>query len=256
MDDNESLKRLTEALKRAEVGAEEALRLLRDQATLDMGFARLDSARGVLRYFPEVVLARGKSAEEVVSIVGRLHRETGFAVASRVEAEHAKPLMDEFPRGEYHPRAMVFAVGKPEVERMEDEGSVGLVTAGTSDNGVAEEAGVILELLDVEVGRYYDVGVAGIHRLEKVLPELRQADVLVVCAGMDAALPSVVGGLFAGPLIAVPTSVGYGTAFGGVSALLSMLNSCSPGVCVTNIDNGVGAAAAAVRVLRGTGTER
>jgi hypothetical protein len=252
LGDNDSLKRLLEALKRAELSAEDAMRLLRDQATLDMGFARLDSARGVLRHFPEVVLAEGKTPSEVVGIVDRLTRKSGYAVVSRVDEEYAKPLTEKFPRGEYHARAMVFAVGSPEAERVENEGSVGVVTAGTSDNRTAEEAAVILELLNVKVDRYYDVGVAGIHRLEKVLPELRKASVLIVCAGMDAALPSVVGGLLAGPVIAVPTSTGYGAAFEGVSALLSVLNSCSPGVCVTNIDNGVGAAAAAVRLLRGS----
>ena len=241
------LERLLRLLAEQGVSPEEAISMLRDHGVRDTGFARVDTARGVLGVFPEIVLAEGKTPRQVVAIAGELAGRSGSALVSRVDGECAEALQGEFPRGRMHRQARMFVVG--EAEGRQWAGSAALVTAGTSDLHASEEAGLVLEHLGVSVERLYDVGVSGLHRLQGVLDRLRAASVALVFAGMDAALPSVVGGLFPGPVIAVPTSTGYGTAFGGVTALLSALNSCSPGVTVLNIDNGIGAAAAAVRIL-------
>jgi NCAIR mutase (PurE)-related protein len=215
-----------------------------------MGFAMLDLQRGSRQTLPEVVLAQGKTVDGTVAIVSRLHEKCGFAMATRVPDDAARALASTFPGGRYSALGRCFAVGD-RMEPPEGEGPVAVVTAGTSDLPAAEEAAFVLEEMSARVERVFDVGVAGLHRLGGRLDTLRSCGAVVVCAGMDAALPSVVGGLVQCPVIAVPTSTGYGTSFGGVSALLAMLNSCSPGVCVMNIDNGFGAAAAVLRLLRG-----
>ena len=242
------LERLLDLLQREGLSPSEAITMLRDHGVRDTGFARVDTARGLLGVFPEIVLAEGKTPGQVLAIGRELLSRTGSAVFSRVDAECAEALEGKFSSGSYHAQARMFTVGDGS-DGVELSGTVALVSAGTSDLHAAEETGVLLSHLGVSVERLYDVGVSGLHRLQGVLDRLRDATVAVVFAGMDAALPSVVGGLFPGPVIAVPTSTGYGTAFGGVTALLSALNSCSPGVAVLNIDNGVGAAAAAVRIL-------
>ena len=242
------LKELLKLLEREGISPSQAISMLRDHGVRDTGFARVDTARGVLGVFPEIVLAQGKTPGQVVEIARHLLERSGSAIVSRVDSACAEALKAEFAEGVYHSVARVFSAGeRSDARRI--FGNVAMVTAGTSDMPAAEEAGVVLEHLGVSVERLYDVGVSGLHRLQGVLDRLRDASVALVFAGMDAALPSVVGGLFPGPVIAVPTSTGYGTAFGGVTALLSALNSCSPGVLVLNIDNGIGAAAAAVRIL-------
>ncbi len=245
------LEELLAAVARGEITPGNALQSLRDSAGENLGFARVDHSRGERQTLPEIVFAEGKKPCDVLRIMQSLFDRTGLAMASRVDNEVSRLLLDSFPSGAFHEDARVFTVGEYAGESVESEGSVAVLTAGTSDIPVAEEACVVLETLDVSVSRFFDVGVSGIHRLGGVVDEIRQASVCIVCAGLDAALPSVVGGLFRGPVVAVPVSTGYGAAFAGVSALLSCLNSCSPGVCVMNIDNGIGAAAAALRVLRG-----
>jgi NCAIR mutase (PurE)-related protein len=247
-----SIEALLASLREGGITPEEALKLLNSHLTSDLGFARVDTGRGITAVLPEVILAQGKSSEEILKITENLLSRNGLAIVSRVVENQGKILLEAFPSGRYSQRAGLFVTGEFNELSDRSEGSVAVVSAGTSDLHAAEEASIILETMKVEIHRFYDIGVAGIHRLSEILPRLRESSVCIVFAGMDAALPSVIGGLYRGPVLAVPTSTGYGTAFGGVTALLSMLNSCSPGICVMNIDNGLGAAAAVLRILRGT----
>lgn len=242
--------RLMELISGAGISPEEALELLNSALTHNLGFARVDGGRGIRAVLPEVILAAGKSLEELLEVTGSLLDRTGLAIISRLDPQRAAGVMERFPEGRYSERAGVFVAGEYRSDRAGDEGTVAVVSAGTSDLHAAEEAAVVLETMKARVVRLYDIGLAGIHRMSENLPAISEAAVCLVFAGMDAALPTVLGGLYRGPVVAVPTSTGYGTAFGGVTALLSMLNSCSPGICVMNIDNGLGAAAAALRILR------
>ena len=248
---NSSIEDLLAVLGKGDISPFDALKMLNSHLTSDLGFARVDTGRGSTAVLPEVILAQGKSPEEVLKITENLFTRTGLAIVSRTGEELGRTLLDAFPEGQYSQRGRMFVTG--EYMRTSDsiEGSVAVVSAGTSDLHAVEEASVILETMKVDIRRFFDIGVAGVHRLAEVLPSLRECSVCIVFAGMDAALPTVIGGLYRGPVVAVPTSTGYGTAFGGVTALLSMLNSCSPGICVLNIDNGLGAAAAALRIMRG-----
>jgi NCAIR mutase (PurE)-related protein len=213
-------------------------------------FADLDLDRAARTGVPEVVYAEGKTDEELVAIARRIDEAQGRLLVTRLAEERAPLLLAAVPGALYHARARVLAKSAaPAVA-----GTVAILAAGTSDLAVAEEAAVGLEWMGVTTARHYDVGVAGLHRLLDRLPEIRRAAVLVVVAGMDGALPSVVAGLVSAPVIAVPTSVGYGASFEGLAALLTMLNACSGGVAVVNIDNGFGAALMARRIL-GTGTD-
>ncbi|HZG55246.1 nickel pincer cofactor biosynthesis protein LarB, partial [Paenibacillus sp.] len=190
--------------------------------------------------FPEVVFGEGKTAEQIAAIMARLAEHADRVLATRVSPEKAAFVADELPGVTYHEAARALTWFKKPILRMRD-GYVAVVCAGTSDLPVAEEAAVTLETMGSHVERVYDVGVAGIHRLFARLDTIRGAAVIVVVAGMEGALASVVGGLVDKPILAVPTSIGYGANFGGLSALLTMLNSCAPGVSVVNIDNGFGA---------------
>jgi NCAIR mutase (PurE)-related protein len=214
----------------------------------DLGFARLDTHRALRTGDPEVVYAAGKSPEQTVAILRELAAQPGDrpAVATRLSPETATAIRDAFPDALVDDTARAAAVGTLPTPR----GTVCVVAAGTSDGPVAAEAAFVARAFGAGVTRIDDVGVAGIHRLLAVRAELDRADCLVVVAGMEGALPSVVGGLVGVPLVAVPTSVGYGTSYGGLAALLSMLNSCAPGVAVCNIDNGFGAGVFASRVAR------
>ncbi len=249
---NSSIEALLAVLGKGDISPFDALKLLNSHLTSNLGFARVDTGRGITAVLPEVILAQGKSPEEVLKITENLFSRTGLAIVSRTEEDLGRILLEAFPEGSYSKRGKMFVTGEYGSNPGRVEGSVAVVSAGTSDLHAVEEASIILETMKVDTRRFCDIGVAGVHRLAEVLPSLRESSVCIVFAGMDAALPTVIGGLFRGPVIAVPTSTGYGTAFGGVTALLSMLNSCSPGICVLNIDNGLGAAAAALRILRGT----
>ncbi|WP_294478456.1 nickel pincer cofactor biosynthesis protein LarB [uncultured Victivallis sp.] len=209
--------------------------------------AKIDHAREARCGFPEFVYGAGKSLEQLLEIIPEIHGRTGSVLVTRLPAETGSALVQAFPAGEYDPAARTFRIRDPE-RRL--TGKVLVVTAGSSDHGVAKEALHTLEACGIGAELVADVGVAGIERLFASLDRLRSADVCIVVAGMEGALPSVVGGLVRCPVIAVPTSVGYGAAFGGVAALLGMLNSCASGVTVVNIDNGFGAACAAVRMIR------
>lgn len=205
----------------------------------------LDLDRHARMGHPEVVYGEGKSAAHIADALRAIHHHSGFAFATRVDAEKAAFLQSSLDvRPEYDGVARVLHVGSPPAPR----GLIGVVSAGTSDEFVAAEVAIVARLLGNHVVRIVDVGVAGLHRVLERTDELRACSVIVVVAGMDGALPSVVGGLVGLPIVAVPTSVGYGTGLGGIAALLAMLNSCAPGIAVVNIDNGFGAAYAASRI--------
>ncbi len=215
---------------------------------IDLGFARVDTERMERCGFPEVIFGAGKTAEEVLGIGRVILDRHGVLLVSRATEEQALMLETAFPGAQWHRRARAVTVVVEALPKM--AGRVGLICAGTSDLPVADEAAVTLEFLGVEVVRVTDVGVAGIHRLLAAREQLEACVVLIVVAGMEGALPSAVAGLVSKPVIAVPTSVGYGASFGGLAALLGMLNSCGSGVTVVNIDNGFGAGYAAAQIIR------
>jgi NCAIR mutase (PurE)-related protein len=224
-----------------------ALDALSAAPTESLPFASIDHHRALRQGYPEVVYAPGKSAEQIVAIAERLAaRGEGFLV-TRADAERRSAIAARFPGVELDGSART-AYLAPDHPAPAGRGTILIVTAGTSDGGVADEAAVTARALGNDVARAHDVGVAGLHRILEQGSALRRASVVIVVAGMDGALPSVVGGLVAVPVIAVPTSVGYGASFGGVAALLAMLNSCAAGVTVVNVDNGFGAAVAASRI--------
>ena len=228
-----------------------ALDRLRHLPFEDLPFARIDHHRSLRQGQPEVVFCEGKTPDQVTAICERLEAVDGMFLGTRASEAVAARLRDRFPRMLWNPLART--VHLPPAERPQRApvtGSILVVSAGTSDLPIAEEAAVVAEAFGHAVERLVDVGVAGMHRLLAAGEQLQKARVVIVVAGMEGALPSVVGGLVAAPVIAVPTSVGYGASFGGLAALLAMLNSCAAGVTVVNIDNGFGAAAAASRICR------
>jgi len=214
----------------------------------DLGHARIDHHRSLRTGLPEVIYAQNKSAEQTTEIFTRMAASGIDVLATRADAPTAAMVAASLPAAVYNKPARTITLKQSPAE--EPKGRIAILTAGTSDQPVAEEAAVTAELFNSKVTRLYDVGVAGIHRLLDVRDQLVQADVVIVCAGMEGALPSVVGGLVGVPVIAVPTSVGYGASFDGAAALLGMLNSCAPNVTVVNIDNGFGAAYTAVLIAR------
>jgi pyridinium-3,5-biscarboxylic acid mononucleotide synthase len=227
---------------------EEAERRLARLPFEDLGYARVDHHRAVRGLGPEVVYARGKTPEQVAGIATAILAQGGAPVlATKADQDHAEAVLAACPEAEWHPRAGLLVLRRAPVRSQ--PGRVGVVCAGTSDLPVADEAALTAEAFGCEVDRLADVGVSGAHRLFAEVERLQRADVLVVVAGMEGALPSLVGGLVGVPVLAVPTSVGYGAAFDGLAALLAMLNSCAVGVGVVNIDNGFGAGALAVRIL-------
>ena len=235
------IRHLLRAVAAGRVGPRDAFERLRAFPYEHLGVARLDTHRAARRGFPEVVLCEGKRPEDVERIVAAMLRRSDTLLLTRVTASLRQRLAERFPQLHADDAARVMWWHPRSVARRHRRGTIPVVTAGTADVPVAEEAAVTLQVMGYRPERIYDVGVAGVHRLLEVLPRLRRARVLVVAAGMDGALPSVVSGLVAKPVIAVPTSIGYGASLRGLSALLAMLNSCSPGVAVVNIDNGFGA---------------
>ena len=235
-------KRLTELMEEVRdgtVSVEGAVERLRSLPFEDLGFARLDYHRALRRGMPEVIFSQGKTPAQTATIFERMMAHHDRVLATRASAEHYAAVHERVPEAVYHDAARVILVDR--TDHGERRPGVLIVTAGTSDIPVAEEAALTAELMGNAVERLWDVGVAGIHRLLASSHKVQEARVTVVAAGMEGALASVVGGLARGPVVAVPTSVGYGASFGGLSALLAMLNSCAPGVAVVNIDNGFGA---------------
>jgi NCAIR mutase (PurE)-related protein len=211
-------------------------------------FAKIDNHREIRTGFPEFIWGLGKTSEQIVQIMNAMRRNSPIVVATRVEQVAYEAIKVRIPDVQYYPLPRLCALGcPPDAQR---SGKIGVVTAGTADLAVAQEAALIAEFCGFEVQRLWDVGVAGIQRLLRHRELLHQADVLIVVAGMEGALPSVVAGLVDVPVIAVPTSIGYGASFGGIAPLLTMLNSCAAGIGVVNIDNGFGAAILAGQILR------
>jgi NCAIR mutase (PurE)-related protein len=251
-----ALLHLLSAVERGELSSTDALQRLSRLPFEDLGDARVDHHRSLRSGLPEVIFAQGKTQQQTVAIFQSLLGDGVDVLATRVDPETAKELLRRFPRAVHHPAARAVSLRQTAAPRENfgrqgaGEGRIAVVCAGTSDVPVAEEAAVTAETFGAQVMRIYDAGVAGLHRLLAAREDLLAADVVVVCAGMEGALPSVVGGLVGVPVIAVPTSVGYGGSFGGATALLGMLNSCSPNVVVVNIDNGFGAAYSAVLIAR------
>jgi NCAIR mutase (PurE)-related protein len=239
---------LLQDLAHGRVTAAEALGRLTHFPTEDIEFARIDHHRALRLGQPEVVFAEGKTVDQLLAICERLAAANHTFLATRVTDAQGEALSVRFP--ELHRNIPGRCAWLPAPSRAElGGGTVMVVTAGTSDLPVAEEAAAVLEAMGARVERMHDIGVAGLHRVLAASEQLGRAAAVIVVAGMEGALPSVVGGMVAAPVIAVPTSVGYGASFGGVAALLGMLNSCAPGVTVVNIDNGFGAAMGAVRLL-------
>ncbi len=237
--DGEAIKSILEAYRAGELELEEAMAKLRHWPFEELGFAKVDHHRALRQGFPEVVYCEGKTPEQVASIMLHIKAHSGQAMGTRASVEKYEAVKKVIPAAHYHKMARMILLEPPTIDKKLAE--IVILSAGTSDMPVAEEAALTAEAMGNPVRRVYDVGVAGLHRLLAQLPVLEQAGVLIVVAGMEGALASVVGGLVAKPVIAVPTSVGYGTSFQGITALLSMLNSCAAGVAVVNIDNGFGA---------------
>ena len=247
--------RLKELLERVRAGDTEvgsALRELEHLPFSDLGFARVDHHRALRMGMPEVVLGQSKTVEQIAGIARRLIEAGQNVLVTRVDPDKATAVRAILPELRHSPVAGVLSHETVPV-KIRDGAPVAIVTAGTSDLPVAEEAAETLRLSGIPFERVFDVGVAGIHRIFGELPALRDAPAVIVVAGMEGALPSVVGGLVRGPIIAVPTSVGYGVAFGGLTALFGMLTGCASGVTVVNIDNGFGAAMAVLRIVNAKG---
>jgi len=237
---SDKLKQLLEAVASGDTSPDQALGRLKSLPFEDLGFARVDHHRVLRQGFPEVIFGQGKTPEQIVAIARAIHAQGAAVLATRVDPDKADAVREQFPELEYQPACRcltLMAKGGPRPGK----GLIAVVAAGTSDLPVAEEAATTARLMGSAVETLYDVGVAGLHRLLASRAVLERATCFVVVAGMEGALPSVVAGLVDRPVIAVPTSVGYGTAFGGLAALLGMLNSCAPGLSVVNIDNGFGA---------------
>jgi pyridinium-3,5-biscarboxylic acid mononucleotide synthase len=220
-----------------------------NEDTVDLKFAKIDVGRLARRGLPEAVYGEKKNVPELISILGVLAERNGIALATRVSRAKADEILVAYPDAVYHERSQCLCIERRPMPKL--AGLVGIVGAGTSDLAVVEEAAVTLTLMGIEARVINDTGVAGLQRTIRAAQQLAECDVAIVVAGMEGALPSVISGLLPCPIIAVPTSVGYGLNLEGVSALLTMLNSCSSGVTVVNIDNGFGAACAATLIIRG-----
>jgi len=243
-----TLRRLLEQVQSGAVSTDDALTRLRTLPFEDLGFAKIDHHRSLRCGFPEVIYCAHKSASQVATIFQRCAEGGGNVIATRAAPEHYQAVVALCPQAQYHEAAR--AITLRQNEPTPSAGTIAIVAAGTSDLAVAEEARVTAEIMDQPTKMMYDVGVAGIHRLLAHAAALQACNVAVVVAGMEGALPSVVGGMVDCPVIAVPTSVGYGASFHGLAALLAMLNSCASGVTVVNIDNGFGAGYTAAMINR------
>jgi NCAIR mutase (PurE)-related protein len=248
--DQKKLQQILEDFQQGKAEIADILQMLRDLPFEEVDGATIDHHRELRQGAPEVIFGEGKTVAQLNSIITRMSEKGSNILATRVDVDKAAKLVDIFPDAEYDPLARTLTLINKEIKTT-GRGKVLVVCAGTSDLPVAREAIVTARMLGNDVEEMVDVGVAGIHRLLSKTGKLHDAAVIIVVAGMEGALPSVVGGLVGVPVIAVPTSVGYGAAFGGIAALLGMLNSCASGVTVVNIDNGFGAAFAANRINKG-----
>lgn len=236
----EHLRSLLAAVRDGKTSIDDALRELRDLPFRSLGFAHADTHRHLRTGFPEVIFGTGKPPAQIATLLGEVGRDGATVMATRIAPDIAREVLAAVPRARYLEVARIVVLG-PSPEPTQGRGTIAVLSAGTADIPIAEEAAVTAELDGNLVVRVFDVGVAGLHRLLAHRETVEKAEVLVVVAGMDGVLPTVVAGLFSRPVIAVPTSVGYGASMGGIAALLTMLNSCATGVAVVNIDNGFGA---------------
>jgi pyridinium-3,5-biscarboxylic acid mononucleotide synthase len=236
----EHLRALLEAVQSGQTNVDQALTELRDLPFRSLGFAHADTHRHLRTGFPEVIFGTGKTPAQIASLLGELGKGGATVMATRIAADVAHEVLVAVPAARYLEGARIVVLG-PAPEPTRGRGTIAVLSAGTADIPIAEEAAVTAELDGNRVARIFDVGVAGLHRLLAHREPVEKAEVLVVVAGMDGVLPTVVAGLFSRPVIAVPTSIGYGASMGGIAALLTMLNSCATGVAVVNIDNGFGA---------------
>ena len=246
--DASSLLKLLQQIKDGRLSPDEAVARLRHMPFEDLGFAKIDHHRRLRAGMPEVIFSRGKTPSQVAQIFKRMAAHGGNVLATKADQNHFRAVKKAVPKAEY--RELAQAITLQRDATIYGKGTIAVISAGTSDIPVAEEAAVTAEIMGNHVAHLYDVGVAGIHRLFSNKKVLTDARVVIVCAGMEGALPSVVGGLISVPVIAVPTSVGYGAAFDGLAALLGMLNSCASNVSVVNIDNGFGAGYVAAMINR------
>ena len=238
--------RLLEKFRAGKISGARVLRAFQSAPVADLGFAQVDMHRALRKNFPEVIFGAGKTPEQVVKIAAKLLEHGQPVLVTRVTAENARALRKKFKLAVHHVAARCVTIEKKSLPKR--AGFIAVVCAGTSDLPVAEEAAVTAEVMGNHVERIHDIGVAGLHRLLARMEVLQSANVIVTVAGMEGALPSVLAGLVSQPVIAVPTSIGYGASFGGIAALLAMLNSCASGVTVVNIDNGFGAGYAASQI--------
>lgn len=235
-----NIKKILKLYKQNKIPLNKVLHFLTQLPYKKLKHSTLDIHRQLRKGIPEIIFCEHKTAEQLISIINELYKHNDFVIGTRLDKDKYEQIKNSIPKPhKYFDLARMIYVGKKVVRKK--VGFILVITAGTTDIPVAEEAAVFCELLGNKVKRIYDVGVAGLHRLNEVLPFITKAKVIIVAAGMEGALPSVIGGIAKSPVIAVPTSVGYGANFKGLSALLTMLNSCAPGVCVVNIDNGFGA---------------
>ncbi|MDB9822238.1 nickel pincer cofactor biosynthesis protein LarB [Deltaproteobacteria bacterium] len=245
----DNLKKLLEDLSKGDISIEKALRELKHLPFEDIGFACIDHHRGLRRGSSEVIFGEGKEAEDIIAIMDRMVKQDENILITRISSQKAEKVQEKYPESVYHQKARVLTLISRDV-KSSGRGTILVISAGTSDIPVAEEAAITARFMGNEVETVYDIGVSGLHRVLAHRESLERAAVIVVVAGMEGALPSVVAGLVGRPVIAVPTSVGYGASFGGITALLGMLNSCASGVTVVNIDNGFGAGYAASVINR------
>lgn len=238
--------KLIEKFRAGKISQKKVLAALGKEPVTDLGFAQVDQHRALRQGFPEVIFGAGKTPAQVVKIAAEILKGSDRVLITRIEPAHAKALKKKFKKAVHHGDARCVVIEKKKIKPR--SGTIAILSAGTSDMPVAEEAAITAEAMGNRVQRIYDVGVAGLHRLLARVEDFREANVIIVIAGMEGALPSVVAGLVDKPVIAVPTSIGYGASFEGVAALLGMLNSCGSGVTVVNIDNGFGAAYAASQI--------
>ena len=247
--DEKELKKVLNGVKKGTLSTENAFNALKTLPFEDLGFANVDHHRSIRKGFPEVIWGEGKTAEQITKIIIKIAKKNSTVLATRVDSKKARLIKKELSKVKYYPSSRMLTLVKGKIEQ-KGTGVILVISAGTSDIPVAEEAIITAKTMGNKVEHMYDVGVAGIHRLINQKDKILNANVIIVVAGMEGALPSVVGGLVCCPVIAVPTSTGYGASFEGIAALLGMLNSCSAGVSVVNIDNGFGAGYAASLINR------
>ena len=238
---------ILEQLKTHQISASEAFSLLKNLPYKDIGIAKIDTHREIRRGLPEAILGQGKTKEQILKIAKEMIKTISPVLITKTSEKTYNLMKSEFNPIVYYPEAHIIKIG--DSKQKNNKGTVSIVCAGTSDIPIAEESAVTLESFGFSIKRFFDVGVAGLQRLLDTYEDIANSDIVIVIAGMEGALPSVLSGLIDKPIIAVPTSIGYGSNFEGLSALLGMLNSCSPGITVVNIDNGFGAAYSSALIL-------